>query len=144
MLRILIVCLLALGVPLKGALATSMVMCGTGHDQPGTVAVSQAAGVDAREARHHHRDHASHQHANAFDAEAIGGADSANQGEVGKHGAVKCSICAVCCVGGACLVSADVSMPASVGTDSPFPALTVRFPGTVLAGLERPPRSFLV
>jgi hypothetical protein len=60
-----------------------------------------------------------------------------------KHGTTKCSICSACCVGGAFLVSAEASVPASLGTEMQFPALAVHPPWTDIAALERPPRTFL-
>jgi hypothetical protein len=141
--RLVTICLLLMAIPVKGAVATSLVMCGPEHART-TLVAAESKKIAAASVSPHEHDHASHRHA----SNASGGHDqvavASDLDSLAMHGSVKCSICAACCVGGAFLVSAEVSVPAFAGTDAPFPALEVRFPGTVLAGLERPPRPLLV
>lgn len=138
------ICMLFIAVPIKGALAVSMVMCGPGHGQTSGVVVMESTAPASSHAQHGQHDHGP-QHLSSL---AVAGHDDhaadANHEPLGKHGAIKCSICAACCVGGAAPASTNVLVPASVGTEPPFPALVVHVAWTVIAGLERPPRTFLV
>jgi hypothetical protein len=140
--RFVLICLMMAAVPFKGAVAASMVMCGPGHARAPS-AVIAGSGIDEAGTLHHH-DHAAHGHAAGTGAEHHHGAGPSDHGKLAKHGVMKCSICAACCVGGAFLPPGNVSVPASVGTEAPFPALAVRYSRTVPGGLERPPRTFLV
>ena len=152
--RLLTICLLLMAIPVKGAVAASMVMCGPGHERMTTVIAAEPAKTaevsgalqhgDHASHGHSSHDHASHGHASNVGSEHAHAAAPSDYDTFDKHGAVKCSICAACCVGGAFLVPADALVPASAGTEAPFPAVFVRFPGFVLAGLERPPRTFPV
>ena len=142
--RVLTICLLVMAVPLKGTFAATMVTCAPGHDRTMAEAVADGGATAGASAEHHHHDHATHHHTNAFGSKHLPDADAADHGKFDRHGAVTCSLCAACCVGGAFLVFAEVSVPASVGTEAPFPALNFHFPGYLPAGLERPPRTLLV
>jgi hypothetical protein len=139
--RLLIVCLLLLAIPFKGAVAASMVMCGPEHDRMTTMGASNAGSHETASAvAHADHDHAAHQHMHSADEKSANAQDS----QADPQGTVKCSICAACCVGGAFLLAADSPIPAPAGSASLFATLTIRYPGVVLAGLERPPRTFLV
>ena len=134
--RFLMICLLLMAIPVKGAVAASIVMCGPGQERTSAAVAMEPAAIADGDMIHHEHDHASNHQAND--------AGDHDQGSLTGHGAVKCSICAACCVGGALLASTEVSVPASGGTEAHFPALDVHFPWTVLAGLERPPRTFFL
>ena len=137
------ICLLLMAIPVKGAVAASMVMCGPGHDRATAPITAESEKIAGGNVPSHHHNHASYHYAGNGGSEFSHGAGIAQTETLATHGAMKCSICAACCVG-AFLVSSHVVVPASAGTEAPFPALDVQFSGTVLAGLERPPRSFLV
>ncbi|MEO8347037.1 MAG: hypothetical protein ABI607_15215 [Betaproteobacteria bacterium] len=142
--RLVLVLLLLMAVPFKGAVASSMVICGPGHDRETAAfatATSQVAGAPTNSQSH---DHGSHHHLNSAYAMNDDGAGGDDHESLAKHGATKCSICAACCIGGAILGSTDTLMPALAGTEVSFLPLEVQFPSFVLAGLERPPRSILV
>ena len=142
--RALTICLLLLAIPVKGAFAVAMVMCGPGQEFARVTMVVESPAPSNGDAAHGHHDHASHYQPSANAGDADHAAGSHDHESMGKQGAVKCTICADCCVGGALLAFTDVLVPASVGTDAHFPALDVQFPWTVIAGLERPPRTLLV
>ncbi len=142
--RALTICLLLLAIPVKGAFAVAMVMCGPGQEFARVAMVVESPAPNVGDAAHGQHDHASHHQPSASGGETDDAAGSHDYESLGKHGAVKCTICADCCVGGALLAFTDVLVPASVGTDAHFPALDVQFPWTVIAGLERPPRTLLV
>jgi len=142
--RALMICLLLLAIPAKGAIAVTMVMCGPGHESARGAMVVEPVAPNVGGAAHGHHDHASHHQPSASGVETDHAAGSHDHESMGKQGAVKCPICADCCVGGALLAFTDVLVPASVGTEAHFPALDVQFPWTVIAGLERPPRTLLV
>ena len=142
--RLVTIFLLLLAVPVKGALAVSMVMCGPEHGRAVGSQLVDAGSLQKTRAHNPQHEHGSEAH--MYDGDARDG-DSSNTLDHefnGKHGAMKCTICAACCVGGAAMASTNVSVPASVGTELPFPALDVQFPWTIIAGLERPPRTLLV
>ncbi len=142
--RALTICLLLLAIPVKGAFAVAMVMCGPGQELAGVAMVVESAASGIDDAAHQHPEHASHHQPSASSGETDHAAGSHDHESMGKQGAVKCPICADCCVGGALLAFTDVLVPASVGTDAHFPALDVQAPWIVIAGLERPPRILLV
>lgn len=142
--RLVTICLLLVAVPIKGAVGASMMMCGPGHEPTvSAMAMNNPAYVDGQSAQPEH-DHSANHPADIDSGELGTTAGGHNHESFAKHGAVKCSICAACCIGGALPASTEILVPASVGTEAPFPALDVHFPWTILAGLERPPRTFLV
>ncbi|MEO8302888.1 MAG: hypothetical protein ABI724_02100 [Betaproteobacteria bacterium] len=142
--RFVLICLMMVAVPLKGAVASSMVMCGPGHSGTSVEAIAGSGMDGAGNGSLHHHDHAAHSHASDAGDEHDQSAGLSDHKNLAKHGVMKCSICAACCVGGAFLPPVEFSVPASIGTESPFPAVAARFSWTVLAGLERPPRRFRV
>ena len=142
--RIVTSCLLLLAIPVKGAVASSMVMCGPGHQQMANSSIAEHIKTADGKANSHHHDHGSHHKAEIGDSEAGKDTGTGDHSSPLNHGSMKCSNCAACCVGGAFLVSSAVPVPEPVGTEAHFPALVVHSPWTVLAGLERPPRSSLV
>ena len=142
--RLVTICLLLMAIPVKGAVAASMVMCGPGHERATAPITAETEKIAGGNVSSHQHNHASYHYAGNGGSAFSHGAGIAQHETLATHGAVKCSICAACCVGGAFLVSTEVSVPASVGTEAPLPTLEVQFSGTVLAGLERPPRTFLV
>jgi len=142
--KILTICLLLLAIPVKGAYAAAMVMCEPGQESARVAMVVESPAASSDDAAHGQHDHASHHQPSASSGEADHAAGSHDHESMGKQGAVKCPICADCCVGGALVAFTDVLVPASVGADVHFPALDVQFHWTVIAGLERPPRALLV
>lgn len=142
--RLVLVCLLLMAIPFKGAVAASMVMCGPGHEgvtAPIATATDEFAGDPSHSQAHDPRSLHHLSSANAMNDDGAGGDD---HGSLAKHGATKYGICAACCVGSAILGSADPLMPAFASTEVPFPPLEVLFRSLALSGLERPPRSILV
>jgi hypothetical protein len=134
--RLVTICMLLIGIPAKGTLAATM-LCGSGHEGITTTFVAQPFVA-------HHHDHAADEDASNVGGEADDNATSAGHPLFAAHGISKCSTCATCCVGGAFLISPEVMVPPSVGTEAPFPALDIDLPGIVVRALERPPRTFLV
>ncbi|MEO6064343.1 MAG: hypothetical protein ABIP49_00990 [Lysobacterales bacterium] len=142
--KILTICLLLFAIPVKGAFAVAIVLWGSAHETSSAAMVLASVAPNVGDAAHAHHDHPSHLKPSASGEETGHVAGSHDHESWDKHGTVKCTICADCCVGGAFLAFTDVLVPASVGTDAHFPALDVQFPWTVIAGLERPPRTLVV
>jgi hypothetical protein len=139
--RTLVLCLLALALPLQGLAAATMLHCGPSHH----------ARMASAPAAH---DHAAHGHgaaggARSHDLATDGSAavDAANQQTPDYLGdpslaKAKCSACASCC--------SAVALPASVAEISAvqqhasrFPALSAQVEPVVTDSPDRPPRSFL-
>jgi hypothetical protein len=140
--RTLVLCLLALALPLQGLAAATMLHCGPSHH----------ARIVSASAAH---DHAAHGHgaargAHSHDDRAADGSaavDAANPQTPNYLGdsslaKAKCSACASCC--------SAVALPASIAEipvvqqhASRFPPLSAQVEPVVTDSPERPPRSFL-
>ena len=132
LLRTLLMCLLALALPLQGAVASTLRLCGP--DQP----LVQAASLDesATHARMGHAHHAGMADAGATTHPAVSPAGN----PVGNAADNKCSVCAACC-----LMAVTPSVPR---LPEPSAALFRYRPQHLLlradflpSGLERPPRT---
>lgn len=131
--RIVLMWLLCAALPLQGATAATMVLCGsgTGHEH-----AAMSTSTDPASAHPHHGADADHHHAVAKPAANTGdptdGADSQT-----------CSVCASCCVGaGAVVQRFSFFEPVALAGSFALPigsGIAVYLTG----GLERPPRPFL-
>lgn len=133
LLRLMLLCLMAVALPVQGFAATGALHCGAMHER-----MRVSAG-------HHHDDGAAHLHdghhvtSPAPAASSDGGPDD---GATRVGGVFKCSACAACCVG--------LGLPAGALTLPPGPAESLapqRIERSVAAfltsGPERPPRVIL-
>lgn len=132
LLRVLLLCLMAVALPLQGLAATGAVHCAAMHDR---MQVDPAHHHDDGVAEHHDG------HASASLQEAADdhrGDDSAPR----TGGAFKCSACAACCV--ALGLPVGVLTLPHVPADSVAPAIAWRAAVAFLTGgPERPPRTCL-
>ena len=130
-LRYLLVGLLLLAVPAKGVFAAGMMLCGPIDPHESTLAASGPA-----------------LHEHGPDAHDAGASEYAHNGTAGDafvpHGDVKCTLCAACCVGGACLNSLPLPVPLLERSDPAFPPVSERFQGFLPDRLDRPPQRTLV
>jgi hypothetical protein len=135
--RTLVLCLLALALPLQGLAAATMLHCGPSHH----------ARMASAPAAH---DHAAHGHgavAGAHGHDGSAAVDVANPQTPNYLGdsslaKAKCSACASCC--------SAIALPASIAEisvvqqhASRFPPLSAQVEPVVTDSPERPPRSFL-
>ena len=150
--RTLLVWLLALALPLQGATAATMALCGPGH-HTGTLALEAAPpAIDlARMApiRSHDRLHghvhgtsqAAHEHhhhaAGAGHGQAGGEASDADLGAQSK--ADTCSVCAACC-SVAVMASGPKALPVAEFAAAVFPPSDCSVDAVATKGPERPPR----
>lgn len=124
LLRIWLLVLLAVLMPVRGAMAAAM-LC------PPAVASHEHAHAHGDQASHH--DHgADHQHLGSGEATGTHHHDGSVQD--------KCSLCASCC-SVVPLISSFPSIPEPFETAQHFPDLSVRAPSFLSDGQERPPRS---
>jgi hypothetical protein len=126
--------LLAVLLPLRGAMAAAM-LCPPGGPQPMQALEHAMAGAhaDAAAAGHeHHGPHHGPHHAAAPDT-----AD----GEEASGGEDRCDLCAAFCSAVPLLRSFRSTVPAQPAAAVAFPALAVPAPSFVSDGQERPPRS---
>jgi hypothetical protein len=128
-LRIALMWLMAVAVPVQGAVAATMFVCGPGHHGSALAAEAASHRRAAAEMRDHADAHASHHDA------------SHAHGDLQKPGKGACSPCASCCVGTGlpatvstfeAVALAEVFMRAAPQSAAPF----------LTEGLERPPRFF--
>ena len=118
--RLLLICLLALALPVQGVAAATMQFCAAAHK-------SQTLLFEAASHSHHAvHPHGSAQHASADDQDTL-----AKQ---------TCSACAACCMAVA-LPPAALALPAVDPAIEAAPMLTTAYVGPDAVGLERPPRS---
>lgn len=140
--RALLLCVLALALPLQGAAAAAMVHC---------AAMPVHEPAFAPEASSHHD--AGHAHAGAptdaidaaADATAVHDADGSSGLLAKAHTAGaghQCSACAACCAGMAIPARSTV-WPAEEPPSLPPPAAETSVASFISGGLERPPRSDL-
>jgi hypothetical protein len=138
LLKIVLLWLIALAVPIQGAAAATMVLCGPIHQRIAIVSQVEAATTHGT-----HDQHKSHHHVSA-DAKASGHHDSQKDMSELPTGKYSCSACAACCS------STAISGPAYLVPDlifvsnNPVAAEASPFSGFVPEGPEHPPRSILV
>jgi hydroxyethylthiazole kinase-like sugar kinase family protein len=127
-LRIIILVMLSILLPIRGAVAATM-LCPDGE---GTGTVAVAAGQDDHAMHADHQMHADHHHA----LEEAPGTDTTSA----DHPAT-CHFCA----SGCCMASMVGTVPSvaepSLTTSVVFPALSTRIPAFQSDGQERPPRT---
>jgi hypothetical protein len=136
LLRLLLLCLMAVALPVQGLAATGAVHCAAMHDR-----MQGATG-------HHHDDGSAHQHdahhggQEAASAPSGGDDHRADDGSPRVGSAFKCSACAACCVALG-LPSVAITLPAlpaeGLEPDIAFRAAVAFLTG----GPERPPRTVL-
>jgi hypothetical protein len=129
LMRLLLLCLIAVAVPLQGFAATGAVHCAPMHDR-----------MEAAMADHHGDRRPDHHHQPVAADHALAEHDAtASQSGVGTF---KCSACAACCVAMG-LPAGAIALP-QAPADGPLAALTsppdVAF---LTGGPERPPRPVL-
>jgi hypothetical protein len=160
--RTLLIWLIIAALPMQATAAVINASCGSAH-HPAQMQSSSFAHASATDAAHDEHQHASHHghstmeanHAHADQASAhvefagdvssfheLTNADASS--DQSDHGHSTCSACAACCVGAVAPPTAQVKMPAfsrftTLNIDS-----SVLLTGFIPAGLERPPRFFLV
>lgn len=131
--RLVLLCLMALALPLQGLAATGAVHCAAMHERMQVSAVA-----------HHHDDDATHHHEAHAAKSAASSADDHRSDDSAPRagGAFKCSACAVCCVA--------LGLPSGAVTLPPAPAEGLTPPIALRAavaflttGPERPPRTIL-
>lgn len=137
LLRLLLLCLMAVALPVQGLAATGAVHCAAMHDR---MQVATA---------HHHDDGSAHQHdahhggQDAASAAPPGADDHrADEGSPRAGDAFKCSACAACCVALG-LPSVAITLP-TLPAEGLEPAIALRAAVVFLTGgPERPPRPVL-
>jgi hypothetical protein len=154
LLRLWLLVLLAVLLPVRGALAATM-PCGpasmgghgglqgvSGHGHPaGGRGHAAEAHHRAEGHAHHHHHHGQHQGQTQHQVQS----HAADPGQHGTQhdpsGQDRCSLCAACCAG-ASLPSAPLGVDEPPATASvPFPGFSAPSPTFQSDGLERPPRS---
>jgi hypothetical protein len=123
-LRIWLLLLLAVLLPIRGAIAAALPCAGEGP--PAHVGVAHATG----HAQHHHVGHVSHTgHASPL----------AHAGDHGDDG--KCNLCASCCLGATLPTTFSPAIAALEQAGASFAVLQASAPTFLSDGQERPPRS---
>lgn len=131
-LRIWLLILLAVLLPVRGAVAAAMLCApaSAAHHQELGVHQHQVAQVPMDSAAHHHEhaDHADHaQHGHDDEGSSSGSSD-------------KCNLCSACC-SVAPMVSSTPAVPVFLGlTEVFFPSISVPAASFLSDGQERPPR----
>ena len=123
-LRIWLLLLLAVLVPIRGAIAAALPCAGEGT--PAHVGQAHAAG----HGQHHHAGHMSH---------AGHTSPLAHTGEHGDDG--KCNLCASCCLGASLPATFSPAVAAVEEAGASFAVLQASAPTFLSDGQERPPRS---
>lgn len=132
-LRVWLILLLAVLLPVRGALALAM-QCST----PGTQVQVQAQLSGGHE---HHAASLGHEHHHGAAADpAVSHDDSDGTGHDHAGAADKCNLCAASCSATA-LVSASMTVAEQQSVSAVFPHLYAPPPSFVSDGLKRPPRS---
>jgi hypothetical protein len=123
LLRIWLLVLLAILLPLRGAIAAAVPCADIGHHAPAAAPTT-----------HHHM------HATAVAAEA-----AASTGHGTHHhdhaGIDKCNLCSSCCSTAPLLLTFSPTVPALDGPAADFPLVQAPAPTFLSDGQERPPRS---
>ena len=123
-LRIWLLLLLAVLLPIRGAIAAALPCAGEGA--PAHVGQAHAAG----HAQHRHMNHVGHTgHASPL----------AHAGEHGDDG--KCNLCASCCLGASLPATFSPAVAAVEEAGASFAVLQASAPTFLSDGQERPPRS---
>lgn len=141
--RLVLMCLLAVALPLQGVAAATMISCGLGqHDH---ASAHMTAHGHAATERHHDGEAVTSAHAHESGTALAADADDSHSGNSShsKGSLHKCSACASCCVGAA-VPSQAVSFATVKLTDIFAPLAARSVPAYVAEGLERPPRAFPV
>ena len=140
MMRALLIWLLALALPMQGAVAADMVFCGPGHHARVGVAAT-APHPDAAQAGHELA--ALSQVTRAHDqAEQLAGDGAAAPSKLASTDLNKCSVCAACC-SSAVIQAAPLELPVGEGAGADFAPLVSRVEACAASGPERPPRACL-
>lgn len=149
--RTLLVWLLALALPLQGATAATMALCGPGH-HTGTRALEAGPAIDLARAaplrshdglhgHMHGTSQAAHEHhhqaAGAGHDQAGGDASDADLDAQSK--ADTCSVCAACC-SLAVMASGPKALPVAEFAAAVFPPIDCSVDAFATKGPERPPR----
>lgn len=137
--RFLLLCLMAIALPVQGFAAAGMKHCGPMHDRMQAAMAAQAVHHDDGHVHHHDADGAPQGHDGGADA-----ADHAPAAEKSRAAtaAVKCSACAACCVALGLPASAlQLPQPPAEGLQPPL--VTAEAAAFLTGGLERPPRTVL-
>ena len=140
--RLMLICFIALALPLQGAAAALRLGClpdrAQGHAQHVPAAAPQSSGHEGQGAASSHAHHAEHAHQAPAAGQADPGATDLSRLPSAPH---SCSACAACCLG-AVLLAPLLSPPAVTPLVhgvlfQAFSAGPVRF---VTGGPDRPPR----
>jgi hypothetical protein len=133
LLRLMLLCLMAVALPVQGFAATGALHCGAMHERMQVNSV------------HHHDDGAAHPHDGhhaTSPAPAAASDVGHDDGAARAGGFFKCSACAACCVGLG-LPAGTITLP-QAPAQSPAPSLAADAVASFLtSGPERPPRTDL-
>ncbi len=132
LMRLMLLCLVALALPLQGYAATGALHCAALH---GRMQASAAPHHDDGNAHHHDGHDAAHADSVTGDAGPDGGASRLG-------GSFKCSACAACCVGLA-LPAGAIRLPQGPAQGLAPPVATPSVAPFLTGGPERPPRIVL-
>lgn len=141
--RLMLICFIALALPLQGAAAALRLGClpdrGQGHGQHVPAAAPQSTGHEGQGAASSHAHHAEHAHQASAAGQADPGATNLSRLPGTPH---TCSACAACCLG-AVLLAPQLSPPAVTPLvhGVVFQAFSVGPVRFVTGGPDRPPRS---
>ena len=139
MMRTLLIWLLALALPMQGAVAAAMVWCGPHHHDPAVA----AAAHDAKAAQPAPQLAAPGQvAASGGPAEMLGAAETAAPSSFATADMNKCSVCAACC-SSAAMHQAAPKLPVVEAAAADFAALASSVEPVAAGGPERPPRPVL-
>ena len=123
LLRICLLVLLAILLPVRGAIAAAVPCAGIGHHAPAEAPAAHhhmhAPGVEAQAAAS--TDHGTHHHDHA--------------------GTDKCNLCSSCCSTAPLLLTFSPTVPTLDGPRADFPLVQAPAPSFLSDGQERPPRS---
>ncbi len=131
--RLLIVCLLALALPVQGLAAVVMMHCAT---EPAL----QPEKMQMQEHPHHHQHAHAHGSAEAGTALDAAAPEDAGQSAPASHQGHGCSACASCCVAMG-LPSQAQALGLLLHSQAPALAAHADLPAFLTEGPERPPRA---
>lgn len=141
MVRALLICLLALALPMQGAVAAAGVFCGLDHHAQRVVA-ADAAHADAA-APGHALAAQSHDLAGAHEPTGLLAADgAAAASDVASAEPNPCSVCAACC-SPAVIHEAPLELPVGQAAGAPIALVVSEVEACAASGPERPPRADL-
>lgn len=131
LLRLMLLCLMAVALPVQGFAATGALHCAAMHER------MQVAST------HHHDDGADHHHAQAGAHHDGSSADTGpDDGAPHVGGVFKCSACAACCVGLG-LPASTIHVPQGLAEVLSLQPATRTVAPFLTGGPERPPRTVL-